>query len=124
MLEQDIAQYQQEGDILLLGDFNAITATKEDYVSDFLQEETELFIRNNENSVLEKLNRKNRNNCDQKINAHDKNRLDMCKGFNMRILNGRTLRDSQGSFTCFQSNGRSTVDYAVASEYLMQSIPN
>ena len=66
MLEQDIAQYQQEGDILLLGDFNARTGTKEDYVSDFLQEETELFTRNNENCVLEKLNRKNRNNCDKK----------------------------------------------------------
>ena len=94
------------------------------YVSDLLQEETELFIRNNENYVLEKLNRKNRHNCDQKINAHDKNILDLCKGFNMRILNGRTLGDSQGSFTCFQNNGRSTVDYAVASEYLMQAIPN
>ena len=42
----------------------------------------------------------------------------------MRILNGRTIGDSQGSFTCFQSSGRSTVDYAVASEYLMQAIPN
>ena len=124
MLEQDIAQYQQEGDILFLGDFNARTGTKEDYVSDLLQEETELFTRNNENSVLEKLKRKNRNNCDQKINVYGNKLLDLCKGFNMRILNGRTLGDSQGSFTCFQSNVRSTVDYAVASEYLMQAIPN
>lgn len=40
----------------------------------------------------------------------------------MRILNGRTLGDMLGKFTCFTSNGSSVVDYAIVSESVLNSI--
>ena len=36
----------------------------------------------------------------------------------MRIVNGRTLGDSLGSFTCHQYSGSSTVDYAIVEKSL------
>lgn len=35
---------------------------------------------------------------------------------NMRILNGRKLGDSNGSFTCHTHNGQSAVDYVLINE--------
>ncbi len=46
--------------------------------------------------------------------------LELCIGHKLRLLNGRLIGDSQGLFTCHQSNGSSTVDYMIASEELFQ----
>ena len=39
----------------------------------------------------------------------------------MSIINGRTLGDISGSYTCFQCNGRSTVDYIICSARQIKS---
>ena len=40
----------------------------------------------------------------------------------MRILNGRLTGDLDGKYTCYQTNGASTVDYPLASEVLIKKI--
>ncbi len=124
LLEQDIVSYQREGDIMLLGDFNARTGNKSDYVSDFNEESVEDFARNTENYILEQLGRVHRINADDKTNTYGNHVLDLCKGLNLRILNGRTFGDSAGEFTCFHYNGKSTVDYCIVSENIIHSIPS
>ena len=37
-------------------------------------------------------------------------------------MNGRTLGDSQGKFTCYQPAGTSTVDYAIVNETLLDHV--
>lgn len=59
---------------------------------------------------------------DSKIDKRGKELLDFCKGYQLRILNGRTLGDMQSNFTCYTPNGTSVVDYAVVSESALKSI--
>ena len=39
----------------------------------------------------------------------------MCKSFTIHIINGRSSYDVNGEFTCETFNGRSIVDYYMAS---------
>ena len=48
--------------------------------------------------------------------------LSICQTLNLRILNGRTLGDLMGNYTCFQHNGRSVVDYFISDERIMNNI--
>jgi len=41
--------------------------------------------------------------------------LDLCCDVGLLILNGRTLGDELGEFTCLANGGRNTVDYIVSS---------
>lgn len=61
-----------------------------------------------------------RNNFDYIINPHGKNLLDICKTFDLKILNGRTNGDSLGRFTFSSQNGESTVDYIIADQFLFK----
>ena len=64
----------------------------------------------------------NRFSKDTTVDKREKEFIDFCKGFQMRILNGRTLGDMLGKFTCFTPNGSSVVDYAIVSESVLKSI--
>ena len=112
LLEQDIEKFNKTGEVVVIGDFNARTGNKIDFVSYFNDDDAETFVRNSGVTVLGKL----------KINNYGNSLIDICKGLNLRILNGRTLGDSTGKFTCFHYNGQSTIDYIIASENLMQAI--
>ena len=50
--------------------------------------------------------------------------LDLCKTCNMRILNGRTLGDLTGKFTCYEHNSitPSVIDYALVDDILLSQI--
>ena len=116
-LEQDVLNYNSKGGVFLVGDFNARTGTKHDFSPDFLVgEEIEDTVRQSDNILLDNTERKYRNNNDNKINSYGNKLLTICRVLNLRILNGRTLGDSGGAFTCFQHNGSSTVDYGIVSE--------
>ena len=54
-------------------------------------------------------------NTDINCNAYGKHLIKLCTNTNMFIGNGRTSGDIPGKTTCIQSNGNSTVDYAVSS---------
>ena len=59
MLEQDILQFQNKGEVLLLGDFNARTGDKPDFVPDVELDDSDNCMTNSEN-ILDKYGRKNR----------------------------------------------------------------
>lgn len=40
----------------------------------------------------------------------------------MKIINGRTLGDLTGNFTCYKRNGNSVVDYVIRSENLLNKV--
>ena len=54
---------------------------------------------------------KQKNNYDNVVNNHGKNLLQICKNFDLRILNGRIRGDSLGNVTFHSKLGVSTVDY-------------
>ena len=49
---------------------------------------------------------------------------DLCSDNQLYILNGRTLGDLTGKFTCHTSRGSSVIDYIIASKSLSNSIFN
>ena len=60
-----------------------------------------------------------RKNYDNVFNSHSKNLLQMCKAFDLRILNGRIRGDSFGNITYHGKLGIiSTVDYFICDQFL------
>ena len=49
------------------------------------------------------------------MNSYGGSLAELCCGNDLVILNGRTIGDFLGQFTCNTYNGASVVDYAVAS---------
>jgi hypothetical protein len=64
----------------------------------------------------------NRHNKDLKIDKRGRDLLDFCIGHQLRILNDRILGDLLGNYTCYTPNGCNTVDYAIVSENVLESI--
>ena len=59
---------------------------------------------------------------DSYLYTRGKKLLDLCITTRIRILNGRTIGDSIGQFTCHKHNGSSMIDYAIVSEEMLSSI--
>ena len=65
----------------------------------------------------------NRNNCDKVINQQGKKLIDLCKTFDLQILNGRHKGDMWGNLTHYNKHkGASLVDVAVVSDNLIKEI--
>ena len=118
--------------VCLIGDFNARTGL----LDDFLHIENEI-------SNLTGLDRINHNldmrgtlselgfitdrfNNDLMTNSNGLHLTDMCKSFDLNIVNGRFGDDKEiGDYTCYNKNGgRSTVDYAIVSNNIFENILN
>ena len=56
---------------------------------------------------------------DMGSNSHKKPFLDLLEAHDLLTLNGRTVGDSQGKYTCYKWNGNSVVDYMAASSDLL-----
>jgi hypothetical protein len=56
------------------------------------------------------------NQLDTKSNLHGNLLVDICKTYQLRILNGRFLDDSLGYYSFFSSNGKSTIIILVSTE--------
>ena len=109
-IETDIAFFHCEGSIVLAGDFNARTGT----TNDFIDVNNCNFIPGDNIPLPFIL--PNRQNFDNNINDHGKHFLELCKSCDLRILNGRTKRDSLGKLTYHSSKGVSTVDCKIVSD--------
>lgn len=116
-LENDLASFSSKGNTMVLGDFNARTSKLEDFIS---KDGNNFIIDASENC----LHPKNRQNCDNNINNHGKQLINICKNTDMRIINGRTKRDSLGRPTFHGINGISVVDYIICSQDTFQHINN
>ena len=71
--------------ILITGDLNARTGTLDKFFVDPIPDELNCFIEANNptNST------KSRQNADNVINSHGKKIIDICRTYNLKILNGR-----------------------------------
>ena len=96
--------------ILLIGDFNSRTGDELEYEEPDKQDEHE---------IPREIIPSKRANCDKGINPMGRKLIDLCKGHDLQILNGRLNGDSCGAFTFYDyKDGASTIDIAVASDPL------
>ena len=109
---------KQKGEIMLCGDANSRTASLPDYISGH-NSSHDIY-----NDVgFEPDSPEARNNCDRSTVApHTQHFLDFVLNNQLKILNGRTLGDSIGKYTCHKWNGSSVVDYFVASSWVRDMV--
>ena len=94
LLEEEIAYYQDKGHILLLGDFNARTASNFDYI----ELDSNNYVPLPDNYILDNL--LPRVFQDTILNNYGKILLQLCIDCGLRIVNSRSWPDSlNGSFT-------------------------
>ena len=99
---------------VLIGDLNARTGM----LLEYMENGDEDNIANKRNTPLPI-----RNNCDKIINQHGKKLINLCKAFDLQILNGRNKGDLYGNFTHFNKHkGASLVDVSVISDNFIQEI--
>ena len=109
VLEKEVEKFMGDGKIILLGDFNTRIGDK----SDFVNLDDTKYTPLPKNYVVDETGFRNYE--DKKsypLNFVDR-LLDLCISSGIKILNGRTLGDSAGKYTCHRYNGSSTVDYAM-----------
>ncbi len=123
LLEDDLLRFNSMGEIIILGDFNARTSSLSDCTDINLTDDLQVDDSLNQSSILEKMGRSDRINCDNKVNSFGRKLIELCKCANLKILNGRTIGDINGDYTCFQYNGKSVVDYCICSEKLVPLMP-
>ena len=114
--------------LILMGDFNARTGTKEDFV-DFNSEKIDSdFFEDESMHNQEKLNLCQRYNLDKNNNINGNGLISLCKNFNLVITNGRFGSDKGvGNYTCYKpgsENGTSVIDYSLTSDSLLPYICN
>lgn len=106
---------------VMLGDFNSRTGKLCDFY-DSLDNFSNTDIKVNTASLGITTDRFN---CDKKVDTHGRKLIRLCRDFNLNIVNGRFGSDQNlGQFTCIKPTGRSVVDYALVSNYLLPSISN
>ena len=89
----------------MVGDFDARTLNKPDFVDDSGNKYLNIGQLNNTIEITQ------RNNFDREVNKHGNKLIDFCRSANLKIENGRKSGDSLGRFTHFSNNnGASTVD--------------
>ena len=115
ILECNIARYKQLGEIIIMGDFNARTATYRDFIVNDGPDLIDTMYQ-----IDEELPQ--RSNYDKVANRYGNLLLELCVSSGLRILNGRMVGDTLGKFTCHKYNGSSTVDYTLATENVIQDI--
>ena len=92
ILEQEVYKFSTQGQIILLGDFNARTGT----LNDFIENDCQDFMAADNAYNLDK-NWLKRNNVDYSVNKLGGEILRLCIGNKLRILNGRVTGDLDGN---------------------------
>ena len=118
-LEKHIDFFSCKGKVIICGDFNARVGELIDCLEK--EEESHVPLPNDGNYefILP------RTTCDNKTtNQYGKWLIDLCSDNQMYILNGRTLGDFMGKFTCHTPRGSSVIDYFISSRSLSNTIFN
>ncbi len=106
---QEVGEVMSLGGVLLAGDFNARTGTNIDFIDCSQLADVLLVPQAIEdtlpNDMLERQIR------DTITAGKHREFLDLCRTTRLFILNGRTLGDISGEYTCLSNKGFSTVDY-------------
>ncbi len=114
--EQDVHKLSPKGQLMMIGDVNARTKDTHDFIehdmntgdNDILYDIDEVNIRRSQDKV--------------KVCTRGNDLLEICKSARLRILNGRTIGDSIGCYTCHKHNGSSVVDYVITNEDNLHNI--
>ena len=119
-LSDDITHYcDMNTPLIITGDLNSRTGTEDENYDDFQADNT--FIETNNASIA----LTDRKNCDSVVNSHGKNVLDICRTFNLKIMNGRSLGDPLGNFTYHDMNlGSSAIDYGICNQNFYDHVNN
>ena len=118
-----------KGDILLLGDFNARVNNLSEFISNDNYGDVNLVFDHEDSTITQDRELTCRKHYFDsfshetarvtqdtiKPNKRGKNLIKFCKSCDLRILNGRKIRDTKDKITCFRWNGCSVVDYAICS---------
>lgn len=120
LIENDIVKYSNLGHIILAGDINARTGSG---THDFIQfdQNTDHMTSIFDNFVPD-IDIDVRFSMDKTLLQRGKLLNDICVQSGLRILNGRTVGDLSGTFTCHTPKGSSVVDYFIVSESLLKDI--
>ena len=116
-LSHIINSLKDKGDIILCGDFNARVQTTPDYLNN--DNDSEYYDMPYDYRPDDQLPR---NSADNGNNGFKRTFLDLILESQLKILNGRTLGDLNGNFTCIKHNGSSVVDYFAISHKLNKLI--
>jgi exonuclease III len=112
-----VCKFRTEGHVLVMGDLNSRTASRPDFL---VNDEEIVNIEYNIYEVDQTVNMRCSN--DNATNTQGLRLLEICCGNQMRILNGRTLGDMEGKFTCHRPGGSSVVDYGIVCEGLKEQV--
>ena len=122
-LQAQILHYSRLSKIILMGDFNArkgslSDSTENGLLNDFQltgdSDQTDIHLGNEKFGKLHSL--------DQITNKYDRSLINICFSNGLSILNGRTMGNLLGRYTCYKPNGASVLDYAIASNGLMKFV--
>jgi hypothetical protein len=116
-LEQDIYNLKSEGNILLLGDFNARTATKQDTLLSTDSNHNPLWL--DEDFVLS--NSYKRSSKDLIENLFGTELVNLCSSQDLIICNGVMKWPNSNHMTCIHGLGSSFIDYMISNR---SSFPN
>jgi len=113
-----IHRLQSDNEVLVMGDFNARTGSEPDFNDPHFDPSST--YQDEHDNIMSQVPK--RSNKDIKLNSNGKPFIDFVKGNGLLILNGRTLGDIFGAFTCLKYNGCSVVDYMCTTANLYSNV--
>ena len=117
-LERNLSNLGTNCDTIVLGDLNARTGEKLDYI----ENEDNLDLILPDEYLTDTVGTYPRGNMDKVTNGYGDTVISLCRNVPLRICNGRKLGDTQGVFTCHKWNGQSVVDYCLSSPGIYNDI--
>lgn len=121
ILESEVECHSTNGDIMIMGDLNTRTGILDDYI----KHDDDEFTPVPNDYMVDNLDLYEERENQDKISGpkeYVEKLLNICSTYKIRILNGRSLGDLCGKFTCYQYNGQSVVDYMIVQECLLTNI--
>ena len=120
LLNDFIASLPSNSDTILLGDFNARTGSDNSLTMD-----NGIILRNLSDGSFSREShpcKTDRNSMDIISNERGKKLLDLATEWNLSVLNGSTVGDVRGNWTCLKYNGFSVIDYILVSHRMRTNI--
>ena len=127
ILHEVVNKLKNAGEIIICGDLNARIGLTDDVNScdksaEFIDVPSSIMSAN-QLEIPPNTPISEKRNCQDKFtNSHKVHLLDLVRTNSLLILNGRTLGDSSGKYTCYNWNGNSVVDYFICSHGVISDI--
>ena len=113
-LEMQISMFSSKGNVIVIGDFNAGTSDKDDFITndvienDILREVSGIPTYETDTVLPTRVNP------DKTVNKCGRKLLPLCKSSGLRILNGRHSHGLDRDYTFMGARGLSVVDYFIS----------